>query len=447
MPTITCLPDNKLVPIRDGETILGATLRANIAHAHACGGHAKCSTCRVWILDGLDHCVEAGERERALTSPLGFGPHVRLACQTFVTGDVKLRRLVLDETDLEITSQLSKKRLSASGTIKDVAVLFSDIRGFTRLTETLSAYDVVFVLSRFFHHVGEAIDVNGGYIVDYYGDGVMALFGLDDDPLAPLRSIVAGLDILTAVDRFQPYMKSMYGERFEVGVGLHYGPAVVGTVGSAKHEKLTAVGDTVNIANRIEAATKESGSRMLVSEQLHDKVRDQVTVGDFVRVTLRNTSERRSLFEITGLTPSAAALVRGGEQVDETRVRYAGRDWVRVLCESDLPVGEQRVVELSDLDLLLIRTEARVHAVNNACPHLRLPLAPSTVTEDETIVCRWHESAFDLNTGDVIQWCEALTEEGLVRGFEELGNVSKNRAPMVPLPVRLKDGYVWVALE
>jgi class 3 adenylate cyclase len=119
---------------------------------------------------------------------------MRLACQTTVTGDVKLRRLVLDATDLEITNQLFRRRLGQVGKSKDVAVLFSDIRGFTRLTETLSAYDVVFVLSRFFHHVGDAIERNGGFIVDFYGDGVMALFGLDDDPFeAATVAVFVGL--------------------------------------------------------------------------------------------------------------------------------------------------------------------------------------------------------------------------------------------------------------
>ena len=111
MPIITCLPDRKEIDVRDGDTILEATLRANLAHAHACGGHARCSTCRVWILEGLENCVARSDRERSLADRLGFGQEVRLACQTKVAGDVKLRRLVLDETDLEITSQLSRKRL------------------------------------------------------------------------------------------------------------------------------------------------------------------------------------------------------------------------------------------------------------------------------------------------------------------------------------------------
>jgi class 3 adenylate cyclase/nitrite reductase/ring-hydroxylating ferredoxin subunit len=328
-----------------------------------------------------------------------------------------------------------------------VSVLFCDIRGFTHLTETLSAYDVVFVLSRYFYHVGEAIEVNGGYIVDFYGDGVMALFGVDDDPLAPLRSVKAGLDILEAVDRFRPYMQSMYGQGFEVGVGLHYGPAVIGTVGSAMREKLTAIGDTVNIANRVEAANKESGTSMLISDDLYDEVEAHVEVGDFLRVRLRGSSERRSLYEISGLTPSGVALTAPSGAEDETRERYAGRDWIRVLPEAELPMGHRKVVELDGLDLLILHSKRRIHAINNACPHLKLPLSDSTVTDEETIVCRWHESRFDLSSGEILEWCPALADDGTPKGMEHLGNVSKNRTPMSPFPVRAHDGHIWVAID
>jgi adenylate cyclase len=79
MPKIAFLPDKTDISIEDGETILAASLRAGIAHAHACGGRAHCSTCRVWILEGLEHCSERSELERAIADPLRFGPEVRLA--------------------------------------------------------------------------------------------------------------------------------------------------------------------------------------------------------------------------------------------------------------------------------------------------------------------------------------------------------------------------------
>ena len=448
MTKITCLPDRKEVDVRDGDTILEAILRANIAHAYACGGHARCSTCRVWILEGLENCLARSDRERSLTDRLGFGPEARLACQTRIAGDVKLRRLVLDEADLEITSQLSRKRLGRCGEVKNVAVLFCDIRGFTALTETLSAYDVIFILNRYFFQVGDVIERNGGYIVDFYGDGVMALFGIEDDAQAPLRGVKAAVEILHAVDRLKPYMEAMYEQSFEVGIGMHYGPAVIGTVGSAKTEKLTGVGATINVASRIEAANKPADTRLLISEDLYDVVKESVTIEDFVRVKLPGTSERRSLYEITGLAPSAAAAVQAEvAPPDETRHRYAGLDWMRVLDEAELPVGTHKVIELEELDLLLIRTADSLHAINNACPHLNLPLNDSEVGDDGSITCRWHESCFDLETGEITRWAAALAADGKPVGAEYLGDVSKNQRPLTIFPVRVSEGSIWVSLE
>ena len=185
MVTITCMPDGKTVDVEPSETILNADLRANIPHAHACGGKAKCSTCRVAILDGLDNCAPRNELEDAMALRLGFAPEVRLACQTRPQGEVTFRRLVLDDRDREIASQLTKKRAGPVGESKPIAVLFSDIRGFTTLAQTLSPYDVMFALNRHFSELGEIVESNGGYIDNFIGDALMAVFGVDGDERAP----------------------------------------------------------------------------------------------------------------------------------------------------------------------------------------------------------------------------------------------------------------------
>src|SRR6266542_4314344 len=182
MPSVHFLPDDQQVETAPGETILQASLRAGIPHAHACGGRAHCSTCRVWILEGLEHCSERSELERAIAGPLRFGPEVRLACQTKVSGDLKLRRLVLDETDLEITSQLAKPHLGRCGEVRTIAVLFCAIREFTNLSQHLSPYDLMFVLNRYFFQMADVIERNGGHVQKFIGDAVMAIFGMDDTP-------------------------------------------------------------------------------------------------------------------------------------------------------------------------------------------------------------------------------------------------------------------------
>lgn len=447
MSRLHCLPDGTDYDIEPGETVLEAGLRQGIAHAHACGGRAKCSTCRIWILDGIDDCVERNAAERALSDPLGFRPEVRLACQTRVTGDVTFRRLVLDETDLEIASQLSRTRMGKCGESKKIVVMFSDIRDFTGFSEPLSAYDVMFVLNRYMHQMGDVIERNGGKIDNFIGDAILALFGTEGESDAPLRSVKAALEMFDVVDKFKPYMNAMYGRAFDIGVGLHYGEAVIGHIGSPSREKLTAIGDTVNVASRIEAENKAAGTRLLISEDLYTLVEDAVTVEDYVRVKLRGTSERKTLYEISGISPSAIGEVHDAGRESEPRQRFAGLDWVRLLDEADLPPGSRRIVERAECDILLIRTDNTIHAVNNACPHLNLPFNDSPLTGDGGITCRWHESCFDLDTGAIRAWGATLQADGTSEGMEGLGNVSKNRKPMVVFPARIADGGVWVALD
>src|ERR1041384_6824501 len=105
MSRIFYVIQNRVIEAEPNETILQASLRAAIPHAHACGGHARCSTCRVQIVEGLDRCAPRNDKENELATRLHFSPEIRLACQTTVNGDVKLRRLVLDEEDIELTDQ------------------------------------------------------------------------------------------------------------------------------------------------------------------------------------------------------------------------------------------------------------------------------------------------------------------------------------------------------
>lgn len=448
MPSLTILPDGRTIAIAPQETILAAAIKAGISHAHACGGAARCSTCRVWILEGIDACAPRTPREAELAERLGFDAALRLACQTQVAGDVTLRRLVLDEADLDITNQLKRRPSGRVGVAKDVVVMFCDIRGFTSFSASLSAYDVMFVLNRFFRQAGASIEEMDGSIDNFIGDAVMALFGIDGDPEAPVKAVAAALRMLEGVDRLKPYMEAMYGQSFDVGIGLHYGEAVIGSLGTGKAEKLTAIGDTVNIASRIEAANKESGTRLLISEELYARTKDEIVVADFIRTKLRGTNERKTLYEVKALTPATnERLSRSPDRAGAATSRFGGQDWEPVLDEAELPPGSRKVVERDRFDILLIRTEKDLFALNNACPHLNLPFNDSLLTEDQTgIVCRWHQSCFDLVSGRIRAWCAGLDEHGLSKTQPQLGRLNKNHREMVPLPARIADGKVWVAL-
>jgi len=457
LPTLRSLPDNRSIECAAGESVLEAARRAELPIAHACGGKAKCSTCRIWILEGAEACPEKGEAERLLTERLGLDDNVRLACQLRPVSDITFRRLILDETDLRIANQLQRSEASRAGEVKPVVLFFSDVAGFTSFSETLTPYDVMYLLNRYFAQVGEVIERNDGYIDKFVGDGLMAIFGVEGQADAPIRAVNAALQTLATVDRMKPFFKSMYGIDFEIRVGLHLGDAVIGSVGSPGHERLTAIGDAVNIASRVEAANKEAGTRLLISEPLYEAVKERVEMTDFVRVRLRGTTDRITLYDIARLTPETERALN--EASARETMTLAGKTWHKAIAADALVDGEQRVLEFPDLYAVVLKKGEMIYAFNNACPHLKLPFFEPTDTAagdpqpgshidgSGAITCRWHESRFDLASGEIVSWCDALDDTGRSPQAEYLGDISKNRAPLRLIPHREEAGYIWLALD
>jgi adenylate cyclase len=307
MPRIHCLPDKREIEIGEGETILQAAVRAGIPLAHICGGNGRCSTCRLVILEGLEHCRPRTAKEEEIAGQLDFAPAIRLACQTTVTGDVTLRRLVLDDEDVELSSLLIRGVESgAVGVEKLVLILFADIIGFTSFAEALLPYDVIHVLNRYFHLVGKVIARHDGHVDSYMGDGFMALFESEDPAEGSLRAIRAALELLTAVDHFGPYLEELFQRKFHIRLGLHFGQVVAGRLGVPGNKKMTIIGDAVNFTSRIEAANKQAGTQFLISEDTYALVKSRVQIGQCIRVTLPGKSGEYSLYEVTGLADATA---------------------------------------------------------------------------------------------------------------------------------------------
>ena len=303
MPLIHFLPDDKKIDALAGETLLQAGLRGGIPHVSFCGGNARCTTCRVIILEGLENCAPRSPEEQAIADMMRLEPQVRLACQTTVTGEVKLRRLVTDVLeDIDVNSLYVEEGGPCSiGVEKNLLILFADIRGFTPFAENLLHYDVIHVLNLFFQKTGKVIARHGGKINNYMGDGFMALFEADDPSEGALRAVRAGLGLLDAVQDLRPYLEELYAKSFQIRVGLHYGQVVAGMVGTPGQKKVTVIGDSVNLASRVETANKEAGTQFLISEDTYALVKDQVQLGRQVRLTLPGKSGQYNLYEIVGL--------------------------------------------------------------------------------------------------------------------------------------------------
>ena len=302
MPRVHYLPDHKSVVTDPAESILQASLRSGIPHTHVCGGNARCSTCRVLIVAGMENCVARNAKEQQMAEQLHFTPDIRLACQTTVTGDVKLRRLVLDAEDVDLTDQTSALAARRQvGEETHVAVLFADIRGFTAFAEKLPPYDVIHALNRYFCRMEQIIRIHHGYVDNYMGDGLLALFGTEHRETAALDAVLAGMEMLDAVGKLGPYYASNYGHSFRIGIGVHYGNVVLGSIGPLGRHQFTAIGDAVNFASRIEAANKATGTSLLISEETYNEVKQRVAVKKFPDIVLPGRASRSTLYEVVGL--------------------------------------------------------------------------------------------------------------------------------------------------
>jgi len=268
-----------------------------------CGGVARCSTCRVHVLEGLENCHTRNAEEQEVAEILKFPPEIRLACQTRVSGRVKVRQLVTEVEQLDWDAIFIQGiDPCAMGVENHVFIMFGDIQGFTPFAENLLPYDVIYVLNLFFQHVGQVIEEHGGRIDTYMGDGFMALFETGEPAASGLSAVRAGLDIIKAVEGLTGYLEELYHSAFKVRIGLHYGQVVAGKLGFPGNKKMTVVGDAVNLASRIEAANKRAGTQFLVSEETYRLVEARVEVGQQVKLSLPGKSGEFTLYEIKGIS-------------------------------------------------------------------------------------------------------------------------------------------------
>lgn len=176
--------------------------------------------------------------------------------------------------------------LSLGGKNCEIAVLFVDVRGFTTMSERLSPEKVVFILNRYLTMASGCIENHSGTLDKYVGDAVMAFWGA---PLPQEDSVYlacqTALDIIKGAEEVSAQLKEEIGEEFRVGVGVHYGPAVVGNMGSERRMDYTAIGDTVNTAARLEA--NAPGSTCYISRIVADKLGERGTytsLGDTIKL-------------------------------------------------------------------------------------------------------------------------------------------------------------------
>ena len=270
------------------------------------------------ILDGAGGVLGALYGERAFRMNQAGGPFgpleasvAELLARGIASGLARLadeRRAVARTVQFEqfFTADLARKLLASpellEGQTRDVTVLFCDVRGFTRLSDSLGAGQAIRWCRDILDVLSKCVLDEGGVLVDYIGDGLMAMWGApDDQPDHPVRACRAAQAILRALPELNDRWEPILGEPLRLGVGINTGQAQVGNVGSRLKFKYGALGTTVNLASRVEGATKFFRCKVLMTGQTHARLDGAIPARRLARVRLQGLNDPIEVYEL--LTP------------------------------------------------------------------------------------------------------------------------------------------------
>ncbi|MFZ0426915.1 MAG: adenylate/guanylate cyclase domain-containing protein [Acidobacteriota bacterium] len=209
---------------------------------------------------------------------------------------------------------LSGGELSLQGVRKKVTILFSDIRNFTTFAEGHSPEEVVGFLNEYFESMIDVIFRNKGTLDKFLGDGLMVLFGAPlEDAEQEVNAVRAAVEMQQELRRLSRKWLNDLNAEIRVGIGVHTGQAIVGNVGSDKRMEYTAIGDTVNVASRLETSTKVVGVPILVSETTHAAARTEFPFEDRGAISVKGRTAPIAVFSV------AAEVYDGAESAASSK--------------------------------------------------------------------------------------------------------------------------------
>jgi adenylate cyclase len=259
------LPDGRKLSAPVGQTVLDTLRIAGVPHASVCGGRGRCTTCRIYVGAAANELPAPGEIEARALARIMAEPTVRLACQTCPAGDLAIKPL--------LPPSASARDANRPGMVlareQEVAILFLDIRGSTRLGERKLPYDVLFTLNQFFAEMSAALAETGGHYSNFTGDGLMAMYGVSGSIEEGCRNAVAGAAAMARrLDELNQRLAHDLPEPLRMGLGIHCGEVIVGSMGPPTAQTFTAIGDAVNVTARLESLTKDFGCALVLSEDV-----------------------------------------------------------------------------------------------------------------------------------------------------------------------------------
>lgn len=302
LPVINyCSINHKVQVKKENQSLLEISIANKIPHLHECGGHGKCTTCRVRIVDGMSNLNPPTILEKEMGKKRHWDPGIRLGCQAIPKGDVSVQRLLW--TSASVSGLQLETVPKKTGEEKELAILFCDLRNFTRIANEHSNFDVAHMLNRLFTYLGDPILMNNGIIYQYAGDEIIGIFGTGggDKSKNCLDAIRAGLGMQYAVERLNKMEIKDFGTEFKIGVGIHFGKVFVGHIGHYEHKQFAVVGDPMNVASRIQGQNKTLNTGILVSESFLENLPEgSLEIGLQLVVNLKGKEEIIPVYEILG---------------------------------------------------------------------------------------------------------------------------------------------------
>jgi adenylate cyclase len=210
-------------------------------------------------------------------------------------------------------------RLRLGGEKRELTVLFSDIRNFTAMSEAMSPEDLVKLMNEYFTAMTDKVFEHRGSLDKYIGDAVMAVYGAPvAEPRHAALACHTALEMLTVLDELKATWKSLGLPLVDIGVGINTGPMIVGNMGSANRFNYTVVGDSVNLASRVESLNKTYGTNILVSEYTYEVVKDEFPFArEIDNIRVRGRTQPVRLYELM-----REARYKSLDWLDEYRAAY-----------------------------------------------------------------------------------------------------------------------------
>ena len=261
-------------------------------HASVCGGRARCSTCRIRVISDRGVLPRPSGREAHVLQRVGAGadPAIRLACQLRPTTDIAFIPILPPFIGADFVRNRARGSISARNAISSACS--STCARSTKFAEERLPFDAIFLVNRFLAAASQGVVEAGGQPNQFIGDGLLALFGLKCDAVTACRqAIKAAAAVAANVEHLNYQFATDLRDALQFGIGIHGGDVIIGDIGYRERTVLTALGDSVNVASRLQEMTKSMDCKIIVSEEVFATAGIDASTLSAATVTIRGRDE------------------------------------------------------------------------------------------------------------------------------------------------------------